>query len=94
MLLNHLSPRPFHQYCETHSFGGLQRNPIPPSSLHGGRSSFLCCVLLNDTVDSASVLSMVLTPSLLTPLKHQNWMHPLIMLILCLLQSLQVPILD
>ena len=34
-------------------------------------------------------LSLVLIPSWLTPSKHQNWVHPLMRLIPCFLQSLQ-----
>ena len=34
-------------------------------------------------------LNMVLIVSSLTPLTHQNWMHPLMRLMLCIIQSLQ-----
>ena len=35
-------------------------------------------------------VDMILIPSSVTPLKHENWMHALMKLILCLVQSFKV----
>ena len=55
-------PQPFQEYCGAYSFQHLaESNLIPQASLHGGEgSSFPGSALHNDTVESGSVLGILM----------------------------------